>query len=322
MKEAAALGIPCYGLRFFMSRFNLFISSQLRKIFSSIQADLIHVHGGRAGFFFVASLFKIPMVYTIHGFHFLEKPLILRWMALVAERLIFRCAGYAIFVSRHDLELAEKYQLCFPHAKGAVINPGLSLNDLPQPLPHSVRHIGFIGRLEYQKDPLLFLKMMGLLPEYSATMVGGGALDPIVKQEIQNRGLGGRIHMVGQLSHKEALKILATLSAVILTSRWEGLPILILEAMGIGVPVISMNVSGIGEIIQNGSNGLLVERRSGKDLAEKVEMVTKDVALRASIIRNAKATIQGQFALEKMLTSILRIYKDLSNSDSVPLGGK
>jgi glycosyltransferase involved in cell wall biosynthesis len=100
------------------------------------------------------------------------------------------------------------------------------------------------------------------------------------------------------------------------------LPILILEAMGIGVPVISMNVSGIGEIIQNGSNGLLVERRSGKDLAEKVEMVTKDVALRASIIRNAKATIQGQFALEKMLTSILRIYKNLSNSHSVPLGGK
>jgi glycosyltransferase involved in cell wall biosynthesis len=128
--------------------------------------------------------------------------------------------------------------------------------------------------------------------------------------------------MVGQLSHQEALKILATLGAIILPSRWEGLPILVLEAMGIGVPVISMKVSGLDEIIRNGINGILVERRSGEDLAKQVEMVTKDEVLRASIIETAKKTVQGQFSMEKMLASILNIYKEHSISHLNPLRGK
>jgi len=322
MREAAALGIPCHGLQFFVSRFNLVLFFQLRKIISSIQPDLVHVHGGRAGFFFFLSFLKIPMVYTIHGFHFLEKSLVHYWIALLAERLIVQRSGCSIFVSQYDLNLAKRYHLIEEDKLHAVIPPGLSLKDLPHAIPHSLRHIGFIGRLEHQKDPLLFLEMMNYLPEYTATIVGGGSLEGRIKDEIENRGLGQRVRMAGQKSHKEALKILATLGAIILTSRWEGLPILVLESMGIGVPVISMNISGMEEIIQNGSNGLLVERRNGKDLAEKVELVTKDEGLRDSIIMNAKATIQGRFSVEKMLASILRIYKDSSISPITNLEGK
>lgn len=314
MRESAALGITCHGLSFFMSRFNLVLPLRLRKIVLSLQPELVHIHGGRAGFFFALSLLKIPMVYTIHGFHFVEKSPILRWMALTAERLNFQRSCYSMFVSRYDLVLAEKCQLLSVNDARAVINPGLALNDLPQAFSHSLRHIGFIGRLEYQKDPLLFLEMMAFLPEYSATIVGDGALLSMVKQEIVNRGLVERVHMVGELSHGETLKILARLSAVVLTSRWEGMPLLILESMGIGVPVISMNVSGLKEIIQHGVNGMLVDRRRGEDLAEKVEAVTKNEHLRLSLIKNAKVTIQEKFSLENMLSSILNIYREKSAS--------
>ncbi len=136
-------------------------------------------------------------------------------------------------------------------------------------MPHALLHIGFIGRLEYQKDPLLFVEMMEFLPEYSATIVGDGALAPMVKQEIVKRGLSGRVHMVGELSHGEALKILATLSVVVLTSRWEGLPVLVLESMGMGVPVVSMNVSGLEEIIHDEVNGMLVEKRRAEKTLPK-----------------------------------------------------
>jgi len=322
MREVTALGISCHGLQFFISRFNVLLPFQLRKIVSVIQPDLVHLHGGRAGFFFVLSFLKVPMVYTIHGFHFVGKPLIHRWMAMLVERLIIQRSNCAMFVSGYDLELAEKYHLVAEDALCAVIHPGLSCNDLPRAFPNSLRHIGFVGRLEYQKDPLLFLEMIEFLPEYSATVVGGGTLEPSMKQTIENRGLGERVRMVGQLSHQEALKILATLGAIILPSRWEGLPILVLEAMGIGVPVISMKVSGLEEIIRNGINGMLVERRSGEDLAKQVERVTKDEVLRASIIETAKKTVQGQFSMEKMLASILNIYKEHSISHLTPLRGK
>lgn len=314
MKEACDLGIPCQGLRFFISRLNLALPFQLRALVMALQPDLVHVHGGRAGFFFALSLLRIPMVYTVHGFHFIEKSPKIRWMALMAERRNVQRACHSIFVSEYDAALAENYQLLSVHDKRSVIYPGLSLNNLPQVLPHAPRNIGFIGRLEYQKDPLLFVEMMTFLPGYSATIVGDGALAPMVKQEIIKRGLSGRVHMVGELVHGEALKILATLSVVVLTSRWEGLPVLVLESMCMGVPVVSMNVSGLEEIIHNEVNGMLVEKRRGEDLAEKVKILTNNEDLRVSLVKNAKATIQGKFSMENMLGSILKIYQEASVS--------
>lgn len=312
MKEAGALGIPCQGLRFFISRLNLALPFQLRSLVMALQPDLVHVHGGRAGFFFALSLLRIPMVYTVHGFHFIEKSARIRWMALMAERWNFQRACQSIFVSKYDAALAEKYQLLSINDKKTVVYPGFSLNDFPQVLPRALLHIGFIGRLEYQKDPLLFVEMMTFLPEYSATIIGDGALAPMVKQEIIKRGLSERVHMVGELTHGEALKTLATLSVVVLTSRWEGLPVLVLESMGMGVPVVSMNVSGLEEIIHHEVNGMLVQKRRGEDLAEKVRIITNNEDLRASLIKNAQATIHEKFSMESMLGSILEIYQEAS----------
>lgn len=317
MKEAGALGILCHGLRFFFSRLNLALPFQLRALVLAFQPDLVHVHGGRAGFFFALSLLKIPMVYTVHGFHFIGKPHMIRWMALMAERHNFQRASHSIFVSRHDLTLAENYRLLSEGHSKSIIYPGLSPTDLSLAIPDALTHIGFIGRLEYQKDPLLFIEMMAFLPEYSATIVGDGALGSRVKQKIVKQGLGGRVQMVGELSHDEALKVLARLSVVVLTSRWEGMPLLVLEAMGMGVPVISMKVSGLEEIIHHGVNGILVERRRGEDLAENVELVTKNEQVRGSLIKNAQATIQARFSMENMLDSILEIYKHESASKAV-----
>ncbi len=314
MKEAGALGIPCQGLHFFKSRFNIALPFQLRALVAALQPDLVHVHGGRAGFFFTVSLLKTPMVYTVHGFHFIEKSPRIRRMALMAERWNLRRACHAVFVSKYDVVLAEKFQLLSGSAKRSVIYPGLSLKNLPPPLPQTLLHIGFIGRLEQQKDPHLFLEMMEFLPEYSATIVGDGALAPMIKQEIARRGLGGRVHMVGELSHGEALEILATFSVVVLTSRWEGLPILVLEAMGMGVPVVSMNVSGLEEIIHDEVSGMLVEKRRGEDLAGKVKIITNNEDLRISLIKKARETIQEKFSIETMMDSILEIYQNISAS--------
>ena len=314
MKEAGALGIPCQGLRFFMSRLNPVIPFQLRALVMALQPDLVHVHGGRAGFFFTVSLLKVPMVYTVHGFHFIEKSPGIRRMALMAERWNLRRAYHSIFVSKYDVVLAENFQLLSGSDKRSVIYPGLSLENLPPPLPQALLHIGFIGRLEHQKDPLLFVEMMEFLPEYSATIVGDGALASMIKQEIARRGLGGRVHMVGELSHGEALEILATFSVVVLTSRWEGLPVLVLESMGMGVPVVSMNVSGLEEIIHDEVNGMLVEKRRGEDLAEKVKIITNNEDLRISLIKKAQETIQEKFSIETMMASILKIYQEMSAS--------
>ena len=78
LQEAQKLGIPCHGLDFFFSRLNPAIPITLRRICSSAQPHVAHVHGGRAGLFFSLARIDVPTLYTVHGFHLLQKSLVLR----------------------------------------------------------------------------------------------------------------------------------------------------------------------------------------------------------------------------------------------------
>ncbi|MEX0830731.1 MAG: glycosyltransferase [Nitrospirales bacterium] len=311
LQQAQELGVSCHGLDFFHSRLNPIIPIQLRRICSSIQPHVVHIHGGRAGFFYSMAYKDLPTLYTVHGFHFLHKPLVLRWLALQVERFIFHRARRIIFVSQHDVALARNLGLLQKGKPHELIYNGIAFHDIPPSDCLRLRHIGFIGRLEPQKDPILFLDTLGQLPEYSATIVGTGSLNALVRKEIRRRGLTKRVRMLGALSQSETLKVISMLSVVVLSSRWEGLPLTALESMRMGVPVVGMNVSGMSEIIENGKDGVLINQRSGESLANGVKRVTEDFSLRASIIQNARSKIKEKFSEEQMLRSLRRVYQGI-----------
>ena len=122
----------------------------------------------------------------------------------------------------------------------AVVYPGVRLEDIPRVGSASVQHVGFIGRLEYQKDPLLFLDVVRELPGYTASIVGGGSLETEVRLHTEKQGLGNSVRMFGAVPHPESLRILSTMDAVVMTSRWEGLP---LEQVALWIP-LSASPSG------------------------------------------------------------------------------
>ena len=312
LQEAKKFGVPCHGLDFFYSRLNLGISIKLRRICSSVQPHVVHVHGGRAGFFYALSHTDFPTLYTVHGFHLLQKHFVLRWFALQAERYIFQRAKQIVFVSQYDAALARSLGLLKKTKPHELIYNGIAFHDIAPTDCHGLQHIGFIGRLEHQKDPILFLDVLEHLPEYSATMVGTGSLDSLVRKEIRRRGLTKRVRMLGALSQSETLKIISMLSVVILSSRWEGLPLIALESMWMGVPVVSMNVSGMSEIIESGIDGVLIDQRSGESLADGVKKVMEDSSLKAFIIQNARSKIKDKFSEEQMLQSLRRVYQEMT----------
>jgi len=193
-----------------------------------------------------------------------------------------------------------------------LIYNGIPLLDESATPNPSQRHIGFIGRLEPQKDPLLFLDVLEHLPEFSATMVGTGSLQDLVRTETVRRGLHKRVNLIGGLSHSETLNVLSSMSVLVLSSRWEGLPFIALEAMGLGVPVVSVNVNGMSEIITHEVNGILVDQRSSLKLAQGIKKVLEDGSLRTSIIENARATVKTKFSENHMIQSLHRIYQEMS----------
>lgn len=307
--ETRSLGIPTFGVDFFRSRLDLRVPFRLRRIVREFGAQVVHVHGGRAGYFYSLAPVKVPFIYSVHGYHFLHKSSPMRRLALSAERLAARRAQRVIFESEYDSRVARTYGILRNSTKSTIIPNSIPLSEVPTSQSEQPRHIGFVSRLEYQKDPILFLEVLEQLPGYTATIAGGGALEKEVGEELQRRGLSGSVEMLGTLTHAETLSVLPGLGVVVMTSRWEGLPNLPLEAMWTGVPVVATDVGALREIIVDEESGLLVDSRSPDDIARAVRRVTEDTALRERLVKNARDRVRSMFSEERMLAEIREIYR-------------
>jgi glycosyltransferase involved in cell wall biosynthesis len=191
-----------------------------------------------------------------------------------------------------------------------VIHNGIPIPSSPKATAGSTRRIGFLGRLEPQKDPLLFLDVVEQLPGIEATMVGGGSLEVRVRREIDLRKLTS-VRTLGALAHDAALETLSGFTVLVFTSRWEGFPLSALEGMALGVPVVATNVGGLSEVIKDGESGILVDSRSPEVIASAVRKVLEDKPLRERIIAEGRRRVQEHFSEDRMLSEIRRVYSSL-----------
>ena len=125
----------------------------------------------------------VPTVYAVHGFHFLHKPVGIRWLATFVEGVIISRANRIIFESEYDANLARACNILPDNKPTTIIHNGIQLREIPEGHTTLAKHVGFVGRLEYQKDPFLFLDTLEHLPDYTATMVGGAALNLLLNRK-------------------------------------------------------------------------------------------------------------------------------------------
>lgn len=312
LKKSREIGIPCYGLDFFTGRLDLRVPFGLRKILKSVQPNVVHVHGGRAAFFMALAGSAVPSVYTVHGFHFAHKPFPARWLARWAEGLALNCAHHVIFVSQFDRNLAQAEGLLSDSTSNCVIHNGIAYASVPVREEGQQGLIGFVGRLEPQKDPILFLKSLEELCGYRGVIIGTGSLEMIVRKEVDRRQLGDRVTMLGGLSHEETMDAMRAFQILVMTSHWEGLPLIALEAMRIGVPVVATDVGGVSEILEDGRSGVLVPDRTASAIALAVKRVSENERLRAGLVKEARIRVNEVFSEETMLARVREVYERMA----------
>lgn len=112
-------------------------------------------------------------------------------------------------------------------------------------------------------------------------------------------------------SQDDILSIMNDTDLLILTSRSEGLPNVIMEAMAAGKPVVSTDVGGVLELIKDGQNGFLVSSEDVNGMAEKVKDLIKDGSLRKRLGRNAAAFAREHFSIDNMVKKTEDLYNRL-----------
>ena len=157
----------------------------------------------------------------------------------------------------------------------------------------------FVGRLTPQKNPMCLLDAFCRLPNELQTntellFVGDGPLRAEMQRFIRNRQLENGIQLLGQRDDVSSLMQQAAL--LVLPSRWEGLPNVVLEAMANGLPVVATAVDGTRDVVTDGRNGWLVSANEPDLLAEAIRKALENPDERSKIAEAARTFVEQNYS--------------------------
>jgi glycosyltransferase involved in cell wall biosynthesis len=275
------------------------------------QRPLINTHNFKGLLFgwIGATLLRLPLVITQHGFTpRSRKQKFYTWLSLQ----LCRTASVDRVVCVAESIAALHRQANVRTDKLQVIPNGLpEADDL---LPHSGERqrwlAGYVGRLSSEKGPDLFLDALIPLcqqyPQLDAVMLGDGPERESLQTRIDEAGLQARITLPGYQTDMRAWW--RQLDALVISSRTEGTPMILLEAMQAGVPVVAFGVGGIPDVLQDRHNGLLAAPTDSTALARQIGALLGNPALAGELIDNAKRTQRDSYDLKVLAERWSQLY--------------
>lgn len=173
--------------------------------------------------------------------------------------------------------------------------------------------VGFVGRLVRQKNPALVLRAAASLRQAGVAcnvlVVGDGPLRRDLEGLAIELGIGDWVRFTG--FRRDASTLMVCADVLALTSDWEGLPNVVLEALAAGIPVVGSDVGGVRELITDGENGYLFPPGDLKTLVAVLSRLAVDPAHRATLGANGRRAAVDRFSIERMVTETVRVYDDV-----------
>ncbi len=317
-EEAEKLGATVYcinkqpGLR-------LATIKQVKQLLAKLKPDVVHTHQIGALFYTgpAARSLNVPViVHTEHGkqIRTMKQKLLGWWAARYAHRL------YAVSADIHQSLAKSIASSC----KIEVVANGIDVAALQQPrdtatlrqqwnLPPDVPVIGTVGRLARVKrqDLLLdtFRLVLAKIPDCHLMLVGDGDERTKLEAMAEVKGLARNVRFAGMQA--EPSGFLQLMSAFILTSESEGLPLSLLEAWAVGVPCLVFDVGGLSEVVKESQTGYLIPFGDTTLLAEKVIYVLQHPEAVQPIVSRCQAEVKRHYDVDSMANNYDHRYRKL-----------
>jgi glycosyltransferase involved in cell wall biosynthesis len=238
-------------------------------------------------------------------------------------------------VLRQALDQASYHFTASPQIRAFLLEQGLPAR-LVEFLPNAIRvpqrppdrslrgalQVGFLGRFDVDKDPVLAVEALAqahaLGSRARLEMRGGGPLAADVRQAVTDRGLAGHVKVAGFVRDVE--KFYRRIDVLLLSSRSEGMPLVVLEAMGHELPVVATRVGAVPLEVADGMTGLLAESGDAGGLGEALAWLEAHPAERLRMGRQGRRRLQRHFSLDRMTGRVSRVYERVARLQATRAG--
>lgn len=300
---------------------------ELVRLFRRQHPTIVHTHSSKAGILgrWAAWCARVPVIiHTIHGYGITpaQPPWLCRILILL-ERMTGWITTHWIAVAQADVEKGITWGL-FDRTQVSVVRPGIDPYPFQTDIDTTTRDalraqfgvgpaeylVGTVACLKPQKAPEDFVavatKVCKAVPNARFVLIGDGDLRPRIESLIEVNRLQKRLHLAGW--RRDIPTVMKIFDAFLLTSHWEGLPRVLLEARTIGLPVVATRVGGVEEVIVHGRHGWLCNAGDIAGLSAHVIRVLRSRDGQPQGRPQSVEALPKEFHLEEMVKQYESLY--------------
>lgn len=327
--ELIQLGCRVYNIEFQRSPIktaNYHAYRKIKKLVLEQRYDLVHVHTPVASFLTRLACRKIGSVkvlYTAHGFHFFKGAPLKNWIIYYTmEKLAARWTDGIITINEEDYLAASKMKYRKNESVYYIRGVGINLNrflpkteEIKSEFRRQYRYkkedfiLVYTAELNYNKHQDLLIKVVSLLknkiPNLKLLLIGDGNLSDKYEKLVKKLDLENNIQFWGY--SQEVWNLLKIADISVSSSRREGLPVNVMEAMATGLPLVVTDCRGNRDLVYNHENGYVVGVNDVENFASAVEKLYKSEELRRKFGEKSIQIIK-MYSLEEVVKEIKEIY--------------
>jgi glycosyltransferase involved in cell wall biosynthesis len=293
---------------------------RIRRFLRLHQPDIVHTFLLTASVYgrFAALLARVPVIVGTEVNMYSDK----RGRHILAERLLAGRTDYIVTSAEavrrfyiDQLGIAEdRIGVIYNAVDFDMIRSTVSRADMRRELGIDGQTIvaGVIARLHEQKGHDVLLAALASEPALAGVhllVIGDGALRPTLESLASALGLAERVRFLG--ARRDLGNLLGAMDVFVLPSRWEGLPLSLVLAMGAGRPVVATSVAGIPEVVTDGVDGLLVPPGDSVALGRALARVVGNRPLSEALGAAGARSVLPRFGVDRYVESVSQLYERL-----------
>lgn len=291
---------------------------QAIRVIRKEKPDVIHCHSAKGGFIgrWAGFLTGVRTLYTPNAFSFLCTESKWKKHFYIGLERIARLNSYLLACSESEQQLGLDV---VHYRKDRVLVWHNAVPDAAKMIASSGEvkpYICYVGRPSYQKNTFFLLDVMKEVhlkhPEVKFYLLGVGYYSPdteTMKQKINEYGLEDSFEMLPWLSHEKTLEYMRDAMFYLTVSRYEGLPLSVIETMALGKAVIASDVVGNKDCVHDSENGYLLPL-DVKSFVEKTCLLIEDAKLREKMEERSRALFEDHFFINHRIGALEEIYKN------------